>query len=196
MEKPIHIQRVLIALGSALALVLAGCGTSPSGGVNGPSHAATSTTATASASAGTSASSATATASGATSGAVTLMVGAAQYAVSDRIIVTIRNGSSATIYVQQHNTSCSMILLEHVVNGAWQPVLPCVNSFPHPTVGRVMPGASFSVQLVPIVSGDAEATGGVQWPVGTYRAMLLYTTSQTTPVAQGTASYSGTFAVV
>lgn len=192
MEMPGHIQRLTLALGYALILLLAGCGVTATGGASGPQSATSPATATAASHA---AATQTAATSGATSGPVTLTVGSAQYAASDRIVVTIHNGSGAPIYAQQHNTSCSMILLERLVNDVWQPVYPCVNGFPHPTVGRVAAASALVVQLVPIVSGDAEATGGVQWPAGTYRATLLYTTNQATAFSQGTAAYSTTFTI-
>lgn len=192
METQVCIRRGLLALGCALIVVLAGCGVTARGGDGLSPTAASPATPTAAASA--SAATHTATTSGPTGGAVTLSLGAQSYATTDRIVITIRNGG-ATLYVQQHNTSCSMISLQRLVNGVWQPVFPCVNSFPHPTVSRVAADSSVAVPLVPVVTGDAEGTGGVTWPAGTYRATLLYTTSQTASFGQGTTVYSGTFTV-
>lgn len=193
METQVCIRRGLLALGCALIVVLAGCGVTARGGDGLSPTAASPATPTAAASA--SAATHTATTSGPTGGAVTLSLGAQSYATTDRIVITIRNGGGATLYVQQHNTSCSMISLQRLVNGVWQPVFPCVNSFPHPTVSRVAADSSVAVPLVPVVTGDAEGTGGVTWPAGTYRATLLYTTSQTASFGQGTTVYSGTFTV-
>lgn len=191
METRIKVRRGLLALGCALVLVLAGCGVT-AGGAAGSSSATSPATATSSATAATK----TANASTATGGVVTLSVGAAQYAASERIVVTIHNTGGDTLYVQQHNTSCSMILLQRLVTGVWQPVYPCINGFPHPTIGRVTPDSSFAVQLVPVVSGDAEgAGGGIAWPAGTYRASLHYVTSPTASFSQGTTVYSAMFAV-
>ena len=193
MEKQRRWRHVVLAVGCALVVLLAGCGVTTTGaGDAGPASSPTANPATASASA--SAATATATASGATSGAVTLSVGAGQYSASDRVVVTIRNGGDTTIFAQQHNTSCSLILLERLVNGAWQPVYPCNDGFPHPTVGEIAAGNAKVVQLVPIVTGNAEGIGG-QWQAGTYRAALSYVTSQTASFNQGTIAYSGIFTV-
>lgn len=196
MEKQRRCQRVLLALGCALVVLLAGCGVTTAGSLEDTSGASSTTTnaATATASARASAATATTKASGATSGAVTLSVGAGHYSTSDRVVVTVRNIGDTTIFAQQHNTSCSLILLERLVNGAWQPVYPCNDGFPHPTVGEITPGSTKIVQLVPIVTGNAEAIGG-QWQTGTYRAALSYVTSQTASFSQGTVVYSSTFAV-
>lgn len=180
------------ALVASLVALLAGCGVTTTGGVGTSSTASNAATATVSASA--SAAAATATASGAAAGAVTLSVGASRYAASDRIVVTIHNGGDTSIYAEQHNTSCSLILLERLVNGAWQPVYPCNNGFPHPTVSQLAAGSTQAVQLVPIVTGDAAAAGS-EWQAGTYRAGLSYVTSQAASFSQGTIVYSGTFAV-
>ncbi|HEX6798425.1 MAG TPA: hypothetical protein VF116_12015 [Ktedonobacterales bacterium] len=188
-------RHYVLAFGCALVILLAGCGVTTGGSADtSGTSSTTANPATATASASASAATATATASGATSGAVTLSVGAGQYSASDRVVVTIRNGGDTSIFVQQHNTSCSLILLERLVNGAWQQVYPCNDGFPHPTVGEVAAGSAKVVQLVPLVSGNAEATGS-QWQAGTYRAALSYVTSQTTSFSQGTVVYSSTFAV-
>jgi hypothetical protein len=191
-EKHRRCRHLVTAFGCALVVLLAGCGVTTAGGAGGTSSATNPASATASASA--SAATATATASGATAGVVTLAIAASQYSAADPIVVTIRNGG-ATIFAEQHNTSCSLILLERLVNGAWQPVYPCINGFPHPTVGQVAAGSAVVVQIVPVVTGDAEATGGTRWQAGTYRATLTYTTSQTASFNQGTTIYSATFAV-
>lgn len=197
MEKQRRCRRLVLAFACALVAALAGCGVTTAGGAGNTATPSNPTVnpATATASASASAATATATASGATSGAVTLTVGASHYSTSDPIVVTIHNGSKDTTYAEQHNTSCTTILLERLVNGAWQPVYPCVNGFPHPTVSQVAADSTQVVQLVPIVTGDAEGAGGVQWPAGTYRAVLNYTTSQTAAFSQGTIAYSGTFVV-
>lgn len=193
MQTQMRIRRELLVVGCALVLVLAGCGVTARGGAAGSSNATNPATATAVASA--SAATKTAAPTGASRGAVTLSVGGASYATSDRIVVTIHNGGGNTLYIQLHNTSCSMILLQRLAGGVWQPVFPCVNGFPHPTFGHVAPDSSFAVQIVPVVTGDAEGTGGMTWPAGTYRATMHYTTSQATSISQGTTVYSGTFSV-
>ncbi len=194
METRSKARHGLLALGCVLVFILASCGVTTHGAAGGPPSAASPATATAVASAPV-ATTTEGTTSGATGGAVTLSVGGARYATSDRILVTIHNAGGTTIYAQQHNTSCSMILLQRLSGGVWLPVFPCVNGLPHPTVGRVAPGSAFGVPLVPVVTGDAEGTDGVTWPVGTYRAALHYTTSQTASFGQGTTVYSATFSV-
>lgn len=187
MEKQRRSWRPVLVFGCALAVLLAGCGVTTADDTGGTSSTSTSPAAAAA--------TATAAASGATSGTITLAVGASQYSASDRIVVTIRNDSGATVYAQQHNTSCSMILLERLVNGAWQPVYPCFDGFPHPTIGQVAAGSTRTVPLIPVITGDVQAAGGIQWQAGTYRAMLTYVTNQTTAFSHGTNVYSATFSV-
>ena len=193
MEKQQRCRGSVLALECALVVLLAGCGVTAADRAGSASNAATNS-ATATASASAAAATATATVSRAASGVVALTVGTGQYSASDHIVVTIHNGANTTIYAQQHNTSCSVILLERLVNSAWQPVYPCNNGFPHPTVSQIPAGGAQAVRLVPIATGDSEAIGGV-WQAGTYRAALSYVTSQTTSFSQGAIAYSGTFAV-
>lgn len=197
MEKHPYRSRLALAFACALAVLLAGCGvsaTGDTGGASSVSHPATAI-ATPTATAGTPAHTATAPASNSASGMVTLAVVKAQFMPSEHILLTIHNGGSIPIMAEEHGTSCTMVLLEQLVNGVWQPVLPCVEGFPHPIVGQVPPETTIGVQLLPIATGDAEGTGGMQWPAGTYRAALDYVTNQTTSFSQGTIVYSATFAV-
>src|SRR5437588_14443 len=84
----------------------------------------------------------------ATTGPVILHVGSASYHTNDTIEVTLRNASISTIYFPDHLTNCTIIQLQHQVNGKWEIVNPC----------RVMiathwhtldAGQSLAIQLVP-----------------------------------------------
>jgi hypothetical protein len=194
MRQWMPIRRALTALGCVLMLAVAACGTA---GTNGNANRAydappASTTATTTASA-TIAHPSTATPKS-TGGAVALSVGAAQYAGSSRVAITLHNGRSATIYAQEHGTSCSLVVLERLVNGVWQPVFPCADGFPHPQIVRVDPGAALTIHIAPVVTGDAQGLGAT-WPAGTYRARLQFVTSETIPFSQGAVVYSTTFTV-
>ncbi|HEU5440102.1 MAG TPA: hypothetical protein VFU88_12510 [Ktedonobacterales bacterium] len=128
---------------------------------------------------------------------VALTIGQAHYSSSASIGVTIHNAGSTTVYAREQSTNCSMVSLQRLVNGTWQPVYPCLDGRPHTTLGYVAPGAAVPVELVPQSAGSVEGggSGGASWPAGTYRAALSYTTSQSTAFGQGTLVYSSTFAV-
>ncbi len=96
--------------------------------------------------------------------AVTLQVGASEYAIGSTISVTIKNQSQQTILLTDHQTNCTVLLVERQVAGIWQPVALCKLMI----VTRVHPlnaGGTSEVKLT------ATST---QWPAGTYQATLNY----------------------
>lgn len=58
-------------------------------------------------------------------GPVTLNVGASVYQPGDTIVFTLNNQGGQTIHFPNHLTDCSVVLLQHLVNGTWIPVAPC-----------------------------------------------------------------------
>ena len=154
---------ILVATTTFLALLTA-CGqNSSSGGGNTPTPTTTPT---------------------ATTGPVTLHVGAASYHPNETIEVTLRNASASTIYFPDHLTNCTVIQLQYQVNGRWESVNKCqlmILTSWH----TLDAGQSLTVRLVPIPNHPR--------PVGLYQATLNYRTSRTS-VTQ-TSVYSGAFQV-
>jgi hypothetical protein len=161
---------------TVLCVGLAGCGltTAPDGGgsgVHGSPPAAPGSTVS----------------SGA--GQVTVKVDKGHYAPSDTITVTITNGMAVTtILAYDHQTNCTIVTLERLANGAWQPEAMCKLMTPTRIV-PVPPGA-VALQLT-----------STAWPAGTYRVAFRYFTKPdgaATPGAapgQSGAVYSATFAI-
>jgi ABC-type transport system substrate-binding protein len=121
----------------------------------------------------------------ATTGQITLYVGASSYHTSDTIEVTLRNAGDTTIYFLDHLTNCTVIQLQQQVNGKWETVhrcLPLIATRWH----TLDAGQSLVVKLAPGASNQ-------QWPAGFYRATLSYGTSrETSPL---TPIYSAGFQV-
>lgn len=182
------------ALLVVLALAVAACGATPSGpgtGVGSTSPAANGTTPVSSARA-TVAATAHATS---TPDQVVLVPGAAHYATSDSISVVVRNASGNTVYMVARFTDCSIVSLERLVSGSWQPVNLCADGYPHPYVAHIAPGGAMTIQMSAAASSDANPIVSPRWPAGTYRAHLTYSASEAEAFGQGTAVYSATFSV-
>ena len=125
-----------------------------------------------------------------------LAPGTTHYAVSDTITITLQNTTGRTIYAVAQFTGCSIISLEHRVGESWQPVQLCTGEFPHPSITPIAPGGEVAIHLVAATaSSDAGGGATAQWPTGTYRAELTYTTSASEPFSQGTPAYSATFVI-
>ena len=157
-----HKLLILFTAGMALAL-LTGCGQNYSStGANEPTPTSTATT-----------------------GQITLYVGASSYHINDTIEVTLRNAGNTTIYFLDHLTNCTVIQLQQQVNGNWEAVhrcLPLIATRWH----TLDAGQSLVVKLAPGASNQ-------QWPAGFYRAALSYGTSrETSPL---TPIYSAGFQV-
>jgi hypothetical protein len=119
----------------------------------------------------------------ATSGQVTVSVGAASYASTSTVQVTITNGSSAPIYFADHNTSCTVIELQRQTGGSWSTANPCklaIATREH----SLDAGKTMSVSLTP----------GNGWAAGTYRATLQYWTGAHFS-GQNSAAYSAGFQI-
>lgn len=194
-----HVERrfrwLVGVLLAALALTVAACGATPSGTKPGgtlPAANETTPVSTAHATAATAAPTSTTS----TSAQVALMPGASHYATSDSISVVVHNTASQTIYVVAHFTDCSIISLERLVGGSWQPVNQCADGYPHPYVTNITPGAAVTIQMsAASASSDANPIVPPNWPAGIYRARLTYATSESAAFGQGVAVYSATFSV-
>jgi len=180
---------------AALSLAIAACGAAPTGtGLGGAPPDATKTILVATAHAPV-AHNATHTTNA--SAQVALIPDASRYETSDPINVVVRNSSSQTIYVVAHFTDCSIISLERLVGSSWQPVNPCMDGFPHPSVARIAPGADLSIQMPPVSASSTEQTNATtRWPLGTYRTALTYTVNLSAAFSAGTTVLSTQFVIV
>lgn len=135
-------QRSVLFVGLTMLFLLAGCGHNTGNG--SPPSAASPTVPP-------------------SPGSVVLQVGAASYRAGDSIRVTILNQSQQTISFADHQTNCSVLLMEHQVGSSWEPVAPCKLMIAT-RLHSLQAGAKF----------DANLTPSFQWPTGTYRARLDY----------------------
>jgi hypothetical protein len=121
-------------------------------------------------------------------GQVTVAVDKTHYAPTDTITVTILNGLAAIISTTDHQTNCTIVTLERLVNGAWQPEGAC----------RLMT----PTRVVPISPGTTvQQLSSSAWPTGTYRVAFRYFTEpdaelgQGATPGQGAVVYSATFTI-
>jgi hypothetical protein len=97
------------------------------------------------------------------SDAVILQVGAASYQATSTINVTILNQSSQTISFTDHQTNCTVLLLERQTANSWESVAPCKMMI-KTNLHSLKAGETLEVKL--------NAPG--QWAGGSYRARLDY----------------------
>ena len=128
------------------------------------------------------------------SGAVAVSTDRASYASGDAMIVTVHNTLSTPIYALDTQSSCSVLALQYQVNGAWQAsqVAQCPQKRPARLV-KIDAGATYTANITAGYPGLKT----LDFPVGSYRLVLLYTTSSTVlPTAQnGTIITSATIQV-
>jgi hypothetical protein len=101
-------------------------------------------------------------------GPVILSVGATLYHSTDTITISLRNQSAQAIYFPDHLTNCTVILLQHQVNGNWQNVNVCKLMTPT-LLHKLEAGKDLTVRLTASTS---------PWPVGLYYATLRYGMTQ------------------
>jgi hypothetical protein len=92
------------------------------------------------------------------------------YAPADAISVTLVNGSAASIYTTDHQTSCSIFSLLLWMGNGWSPVGNCMMMTASRLI-EVHPGETVRATLAP-GGGSLRPT---PWAAGTYRATLRYT---------------------
>jgi hypothetical protein len=164
----LRIQRALVISGVLAALgLLAGCGQNFPVGAANPSPAPTSSSFSPTASA----------ASTVTGGPITLRTDALLYQPGDPIVVTLSNGSKQTIYFPDHQTNCTVVLLQRLQvqplaeQGGPTAINPCPLAIPT-RIHSLGPGQRRVVTLVAPKGG---------WPVGRYLATLNYWLSPSVP---------------
>lgn len=119
------------------------------------------------------------------SNSVRLVLGQARYHPGDLVRVTIENGLSHSISATDHHSSCTLIQLEKLVNGSWQPAGICRLMTPTRVVD--LPAGSVAPQMVGLPTGQAAT--------GTYRMKLMYGVSSQSSSGQVGPAYSATFTV-
>jgi hypothetical protein len=118
-----------------------------------------------------------------TGGPVSLHVDASTYRPSDKIVVLLSNRGTKTITFEDHQTNCTVIQVEHQVNGAWKMIENC-GVLSHTSTFALDAGKEMQVTLSAPTNG---------WPEGLYRVTLTYRLSQTT--SPFIMVHSGTFIV-
>lgn len=118
-----------------------------------------------------------------TQGQVTLTLDKQRYAMGDTIAVTIHNGSSKTIWTEDHQTNCTVVTAEHLEGSQWQAVGRC--RLMTPTVVMPLSAASATVQQL----------FGTGWPSGLYRVTLTYTGGDEGTGGPGGIAHSAEFTI-
>jgi hypothetical protein len=105
-----------------------------------------------------------------TSGKITLRLNKQHYALNESVTVTITNGLSSEINAIDHLTNCSVVTLERLSDGKWQPLGICVLR----TATRLVPiaaGASLNQTLAPTSRSSGNSN---TWVQGTYHIVFSY----------------------
>ena len=158
----------VIIFGSIL-LALAGCGatiasSSPGSGSPSPkpgtTPSATAAAATPTAGSGTP-----------SSQAITIATDRATYAGTDVIKVTVTNHTAATVYAAPGHASCTILMLEMLVNGQWQAsdAAPCPTQ-PALALMQIRPNAPYQGAI----RGLKLPYHPSPFPAGTYRLVIAY----------------------
>jgi len=173
----------MLLLPAALVL-LAACGRVSTGAAGDAGNATSATQ--------TTAASATATAGGnaAVANSVTITLDKALYAANDTLTVTITNGLASVITVADHQTNCSIVVLQSQSNGAWQSIRNCRIMTPT-RLTHLAAGSVTTVRLVP--GGGQIAT--TPWAAGTYRVVLMYGSAASATPGSGAEATSHTFTI-
>ena len=107
-------------------------------------------------------------------GSIRVTTNRADYAPNDAIAVTVRNTLSTAIYAVDTQASCSILALDYLVNGVWQPsqVAQCPQKRPARSV-KIDAGATYTATITAGYPGLQQ----LPFPAGSYRLVLTYTTS-------------------
>jgi len=117
-------------------------------------------------------------------------VGAATYTTTDVIAVTVRNQLGSDVFAPDHQTSCTVVQLQIMNNGAWQNQGGCSLGM----ATRLIPikaGSSMAVTLAP----GAGQIRTKPWPAGSYRIVFTYHVGSAAPTSAGETVYSAPFTV-
>lgn len=121
---------------------------------------------------------------------VIVEVGAASYATSDTIAVTVRNALAISILATDHQTACTIVQLQIESNGSWQNQGGCAMGIATRQV-PLAADSSVAVQLAP-TAGQISAK---PWPAGTYRVAFTYVAGPNVTAGENHTVYSTPFTV-
>jgi hypothetical protein len=121
---------------------------------------------------------------------VTLTPDKQRYAPGDPIFVTIHNGMSRTIWAPDHQTNCTVVLVERLENGAWSGEQNCALM----RASRMVPLAAQTTIVQTLGASPGFLADPSGWPAGTYRLTLSYAASDTT-ITQTSVVHSAEFTV-
>jgi hypothetical protein len=121
-----------------------------------------------------------------TSGHVTVTASKAQYGPTETVSVTIANGLSSGILAADHQSDCTVLLIEYLTGQTWQAQNLC--RLKSPTRLISFGAGTATSQLLHPPSGP-NASG---WSVGTYRIAFTYRQS---PSGPETTVYSAQFTI-
>ena len=128
------------------------------------------------------------------SGLVVVSTDHATYTPNDAMAVIVHNTLSTPIYAMDTLSSCSILTLQYQVSGAWQAsqVAQCPLKRPARLI-KIDAGATYTATITAGYPG----LKALAFPVGSYRLMLLYTTSSNAfpTAANGTIVTSATIQV-
>lgn len=175
---------------SMLALSLAACGynSSPSPSTGGSGSGGNTPTSTP-----TTKQSTPTTPTVSPAGAVMLVLDKTRYASNETVTVTIVNGLAKNIYTTDHQSDCTMLMLEWQSPTGWVMVGRC-RTMVLSRMYMLKPGSATRQQLVPAFSIPGTSTPE-QWRPGTYRVTFFYHSAPDQDSVQGQQSVSVEFTV-
>jgi hypothetical protein len=108
-------------------------------------------------------------------GKVTITLSAPRYARGSVISAVIANGLDRTVYAQDSKSDCSIVLIERLDGGTWQPIPGCNLRLP-PVAVAIGSDRGRTVSIDPSSGGFAAELGpsGVPLEAGTYRLTFTY----------------------
>jgi hypothetical protein len=121
-----------------------------------------------------------------TSGHVTVTASKAQYGPTETVTATIANGLSSSILAADHQSDCTVLLIEYLTGQTWQPQNLCLLK----TATRLISFGAGTATSQPLHPPSGPNTSG--WPVGTYRIAFTYRLS---PSGPETTVYSAQFTI-
>ena len=106
---------------------------------------------------------------GVTVGQVQVVIESGEYGREGTIFAWAGNGLGQCVYATDHQSECSIVVLERRVSGGWQPQAACQLATPTRIVALPPIQAAF-IHLAPPAAGAQQAT----WQAGIYRVAFGY----------------------
>lgn len=128
-----------------------------------------------------------------TPGQVKLVLNKTQYAPDEVVTVSILNGLTSNIYTTNHQSACSILLIEWQSNTGWVTIGRCLVETP---TGEVLlrAGSTTTLQFKPL-SATPRPTSTDLWRTGTYRVTLFYHPAPDESSVQGLHAQSVEFTI-